>query len=704
MKSYKDITLRYFKEKKKRMFLTLVGIILSVALISGIGTILYSVRDAMVADVEDNEGSYHGILEDVKADDINLIKNNVDVEVVGVRTEVGFSPVAKMTEDDKALYGIDMPYKYLKLEEMNQASFELESIKLKEGRLPQKSNELVLDEGALKYMEGAKLGDVLNLEVGSRVPKANSKEGQYREGYEKNLSKDFKLVGIAKSKYYWSGESIWNAYLGDKGGSSQDKTSSVLVKFKDKKQAYGKLEAIAGEIESGEFSYNDRLLRLYMEGLSDTFNKSAMGLVVLIVILVVVSTVAVIYNSFNISVVEKIEEFGLLRSVGATKGQIKTLVYREGCILGLLGLPLGIISGVFAMKIVFYIVSKIGVSNQYLEYIEVGFYPRVILGSILLGILTIFLSCNGPVRKASKISPLDAIRGVDSSKVENYRQGRTPFWVSKLFKIEGEIAYKNINRNKSRFIITVFSMVISIVLFITFSNFSDMTTILGNRSMSQVEDFRIYGRLDGKDQVVKELRAMDSVDQVYDFKTLFLESKVDKDKIDKDFYKTMVDSNQISEDNSITGVLMMSIGDENLASLGKELKSGEIDPDRMDREKGALIIGNTSYRDYKTGEENYQAGAYKYREEDRVKVKMYDGDGEKGEFEEFKLVGVLNKGKFKGDYSENGAFNLIVTDKVMEDFSKGRQEVEDDLYITLKDGKSGKEVRKLEELNKKILA
>ncbi len=130
-----------------------------------------------------------------------------------------------------------------------------------------------------------------------------------------------------------------------------------------------------------------------------------MALLIFVIVLIVISTIAVIYNAFNISVLERINQFGLLRSVGATPEQIRGIVLREAGILSIIGIPIGLFSGVLAMKIVLYIIKLLKTDFRLVNDMEINISSTVFIISIIVGIITVFLSAIGPTRQAGRISP-----------------------------------------------------------------------------------------------------------------------------------------------------------------------------------------------------------------------------------------------------------------------------------------------------------
>ena len=191
---------------------------------------------------------------------------------------------------------------------------------------------------------------------------------------------------------------------------------------------------------------------------------------IFVIATIIVCTIVVIYNSFNISVIERIRYFGILKAIGATPKQIKRIIYKEGFLMGLIALPLGCIVGFLALK--YGIKIFIGDTLMFIESFKVGFYPVIILVTAILVAITIFLSILMPARKANKISAVDAIRNKNEIKLGKLkrRKGRI---VGKIFGVEGSIAYKNIRRTPFRFIITCLALTVSIIMFNVFYGFVD---------------------------------------------------------------------------------------------------------------------------------------------------------------------------------------------------------------------------------------
>ena len=216
---------------------------------------------------------------------------------------------------------------------------------------------------------------------------------------------------------------------------------------------------------------NKELLAYQGASLDDETLKTIYGLGAFIMGIVLVSSVFVIRNGFAISITERLQQYGMLSSIGATKKQIKKSVYFEGFILGIIGIPLGILSGIFAIYILVNVVNYI--LKDYVSrgtLLTYGMSWSAIVISIIVSVVTIWLSCRRSAKKASKITPIEAIRSSEDVKLKA-KKIKCPKIITKIFKTGGEIAYKNLKRSKKKYRTTVISIIVSVVIFIAISSF-----------------------------------------------------------------------------------------------------------------------------------------------------------------------------------------------------------------------------------------
>lgn len=683
MKNYKDITYRYLKGQKNRTLLTILGIILSVAMISAIGTIIISARGALLDEAIREEGSYHARYRKVDQSDIDKIINHVGIGESGISQNIGIGIVRETTEEERKTLDNLPPYRYIEIEGLTDESLNMLPYTIEEGRFPRNSNELVIDPTTATYFEKVvKIGDRVNLTIGDRIFIVNeeSEEARSEELFEKRLEREYTVVGFLKPKYRGNMNFETKALTVLDKESPVSEVYNVYFKLPNIKNAQERIFSIAKDVgvDPDNIKDNYRVLRLSGESLNETFNSSIIGLLAFIIILVMISTIAVIYNAFNISVLERVSQFGLLRSVGATPSQIKNIVLKEAAILSAIGIPIGLLSGVLAMKIVFSIIGLMPLKNiNLIDDMKITISVGVFIFSGIIGIITVFLSAIGPARRAAKVSPLEAVRNAGSFKKESFDKIKKSIFIRKVLGIEGEIAYKNLRRNRTRFYITVFSMVISICLFIIFATFSNFMFKIGVVQSEDLGDFIVYDQGELNEDIYKELRKVEDIDRVYNLRetsgiAMLSENKISKRLMEMSPY--LFDSTD--EDSFfVHNVVVYTIGDENFEALKALLKEGTSNINDLDTNNGALVINNVYAHNEKTDKQMLMEG-YHIKPGDSVSFSSFNRDieGQDPIYEQINIMGVLEKGILDMEYNWNGGFSIIVTEKQWAKVNEGNRD------------------------------
>lgn len=475
------LTIKNLRLNKKRTIVTIIGIILSTALMVGIGLLFSSFQDLMIRDTIGYSGKYEAKYNDVDLIKLNDIKNKNFTYFY--EKPIGFSKIESSNEYK--------PYMYIT--SVNREYFD--ELKLIEGDIPKNENEIVISNhvitnGGLDY----KVGDIVTFTYGSRnidgnITLANSElvDGEFltNEG-----THTYKIVGIVdRSNFESYSASGYTAFTVDV--NSDNGNVNLYVMFNKNKNIIKQSEELAKELNyNGDINYNSTLLALYGESTYGNVMSSMGGMMIIMLSLVSIGCIIVIYNSFAISVMERKKEFGLLSSIGATKKQIKKSVFYEALVVGVIGIILGILGAYIGIGTVILIINKL--ISDMLEYklYLVTNYLFIIIPVIFM-IIVIGVSAFIPSRRASKVSPIEAIRQNDDIKI-NKKKIRTSKLVLKLFGIEGEIALKNIKRNKKKYRVTIVSLFISIVLFISFSSYMNYTLNTASSVMGEVPyDYRI---------------------------------------------------------------------------------------------------------------------------------------------------------------------------------------------------------------------
>lgn len=475
------LTIKNLRLNKKRTIVTIIGIILSTALMVGIGLLFSSFQDLMIRDTIGYSGKYEAKYNDVDLIKLNDIKNKNFTYFY--EKPIGFSKIESSNEYK--------PYMYIT--SVNKEYFN--ELKLVDGSFPKNENEVVISNhvitnGGLNY----KVGDIVTFTYGSRnidgdITLANSElvDGEFltNEG-----THTYKIIGIVERSNFESySASGYTAFTVDV--NSDKGNVNLYVMFNKNKKIIKQSEELAKELNyNGDINYNSTLLALYGESTYGNVMSSMGGMMIIMLSLVSIGCIIVIYNSFAISVMERKKEFGLLSSIGATKRQLSHTVFFEAVVVGLIGIILGILGAYIGIGCVILIINNL--ISDMLEYkLHLVTNPLFIIIPVIFMIIVIGVSAFIPSRRASKVSPIEAIRQNDDIKI-NKKKIRTSKLALKLFGIEGEIALKNIKRNKKKYRVTIVSLFISIVLFISFSSYMNYTLNTASSVMGEVPyDYQI---------------------------------------------------------------------------------------------------------------------------------------------------------------------------------------------------------------------
>ncbi len=657
--SYKEITGKYLKANKKRTILTLIGIILSVALVSSIGFFLKSMQEAQIQDMKNTYGSWHiGYL---KANDelITKIKSNPNVLRSGTYAE-GKEIDINSNLRAKEIFVTDEGAKLL-------------PYSLKEGRLPEKSTEVVIENWLLdRIKRNAKSGDTIKI-----------------------VDKEYTLVGILKDTFKTQNSKIGEVIT---NSSHVDENQRVLLaELQVDKKLGGKLDELAGLSDKKLVMKNVDLLAMQGEGLP----KGLFGTLVVIITIVMIATIAVIYNAFQISVVERVRQFGLLRAVGTTPKQIRNIILREATILAAIGIPIGLCCGVIALygiDLAFKIISK-----GELVFIKATISADVLIISTIIGLLSIYISAMLPAIFAGRISPLVAISSRNSISKEKLKQGKSLF-IGKLFGFEGELASKNIKRNRKRYRTTVFSIIISVTLFITFKAFIDMSlNVYKEMNESKEIDFLVTTDEDGTnkpkkidEEIIKDIETMPETEVVYkSYDQHLFQSVIDKNKElndIKDMGGIYKDTNYNGQNKTLINASLTIYDEKSLEVAKKYLKEGSINTEDLNSENGVIIIGKNEIFNGNT-KKNFYGPIANLKVGDEVLLQNYDDSLDLEEDPKFggkevkkvKVLAVLEGDPF--DYQGYGRVIKMVTTKTVAEKLTGKSIKPTVLNVKIKDTK-----------------
>ncbi len=261
------------------------------------------------------------------------------------------------------------------------------------------------------------------------------------------------------------------------GYNADAEYSAVMVYYKKPQQYMEIRERLVANIknetnEKVKVITNSELLR-YEGIMGDTTLTTVLSLAGIVIVIIVFTSIFVIRNSFSISASERTREFGMLRSIGATSLQIRSAMYFEALIIAIAGIILGTAVGIIAILCLVQIVNALTTELFIADdmngiRVVIPFWIFAIV--YMLTFVVVFLSCRSSARRAAKISPIEALRGVYDTKVKN-KKLKTSKLIQKYFGIGGVIADKNLRRSRRKYRTTVISLIVSIATFVGLASF-----------------------------------------------------------------------------------------------------------------------------------------------------------------------------------------------------------------------------------------
>jgi|GEM_PF-3475328 len=525
------IAIRDLKQNRKRSVATFIAVIATVMIITfvlvGYGSILYS------DEFEERRGSnFHISFYQLTAAEIEEIVSDEAVKTYFVTEETGF---AKLPEDSVPYY-----YRpYVCVTAMTEDAMEYDLIEMEEGRYPQNDSEIIIPSDLTLYGENIfSTGDNVSFELGVRVlwhdgrlyildntyryideyeyDKKTDTDELVREEFVPGDTKEYTIVGTYRpidnhsdyDKYLVDLYSAGYLFLTNWDGQMQSEHRYNLyvtytnAALKDYVRTTGRLvgyenftwenedEELANAAKKGLVKYYFGLHQSlaasdadYLTDLSDTTVSAIENLLLNWAPAIVMAGYFMLFASFcisscfEVSMHDKIKLYGLYRSVGATDRQIRKSVRFEILILGILAIPVGLALG---LLLAYAVISAMDGTGS--DLFEVGYYrfnvsPRVILCVILVSLFTLFLSSGEACRSALKIGPHEATVGYlgDNTKVKKLK---CPKWISELFGIGGELAYKNVRRNSGKYLAIRIAFLVCTVAVIAVSYLGQFSELL----------------------------------------------------------------------------------------------------------------------------------------------------------------------------------------------------------------------------------
>lgn len=498
MKILNKLTVKNLKLNKSRTIVTIIGIMLSCALIMVVAGMAASAQQTMVNLQINDTGNYDLFVKGANKKIIDNAQANRNVKDIYIKQNLGCAYLPQAKFDTKP---------YINVVAFNEKSFtDCFNVTLKEGRLPENENELVLSQSVIENSKADyKLGDIVALDLGKRVyvsgdeiPLDDTDYFNDTNGTEKLVDthkKTYTVVGVFNkvSSSYFAADSFSASSSAFTLAEENADINDLFISFtsdgeKDYITTSGEILNLTGDdfeslkndfevyLENGDFDeagINKDLLRYKGFALSDEYMRMLLSLAVIIIVIIAISSIFVIRNSFAISITEKTKLYGMLASIGATSKQIRHNVLFEGFVLGIIGIPAGILLGVGVIALLVVILNAL-LENMLngISFVYAVPWLVAVISAVMSAVIILFSTLSSAFR-ASRIAPITAIRGNNDIKInKNKRKSyKAPKFIKKLFGVGGEIAYKNLKRSKKKYRTTVISIIVTVAMFISISTF-----------------------------------------------------------------------------------------------------------------------------------------------------------------------------------------------------------------------------------------
>lgn len=434
--------MRHYKSKNILIGIAIILTTLLLFVIPSIGKDMVEVNFAVINKIYP---TWHALYRNVDESTVMKLAAHHDVKTYGLRSDAGYMNLEDAT--------VSMMY-------MDRTGMELYKVKLKEGQLPQKENDIVVSKGILEALgQNGKIGDTIT------VPYQILKD----DGLDYTKEKDFRICG----------------FLADNESSKEQKQYTSLVseaflkaEIPVEQVKYRFLLQVNGQKGNTTADYTETIQNIARQfGISEddmNINKEYLAanyvdpatipVIVGIMLIVVLAGIITIYSVYYVSMNQRVREFGKLKAIGATKRQLRQIVLREGMGVALFAIPIGLLIGTVAVKVVLLQFvehakdSNVLITEAY-KVVAKGevqlYYWWIYLLAIAVTLCTVYLSLMKPMRMAAKVSEIEAMRYQGGSKRQKSSRKGYPF-----LNI-GRLTKRNLAENKKKSTITIVSMAVT---------------------------------------------------------------------------------------------------------------------------------------------------------------------------------------------------------------------------------------------------
>ena len=484
MKSYLDLVSEYAKVHKKKNRLTIICIAVSVMLV----TAIFGMADMSLKSQTDEAirryGNWHIIVSDISDEEAVVIDARADVAVSG------FLGVAA----DTVWQG-----KELIVQSSSEELAAQMNLVVTEGHYPTTETEALLDRPGMEQF-GISIGDTVEITFSDGSVRQYQISGTFGD-FSGLQGADAHGLQLAEGGLRFLPENEYREY--------------DYIQFKSRTNINQAIEDMkAGfDLTDDQISVNVMLLGLMGQS-NDTSMLEVYLTAAILFVLVTMAGTFMIASSFNMSVMERTQFFGMLRCLGATKRQIKKYIRREGLLYCLKAIPIGLLAGTAILWGAIYVLDSL--NSQYLpDMPQFQISIPGILAGVVIGVLVVMVASSSPAKNAARVSPQAAVTGnINQTNNQDFKKASN----TKLFHVDTAMGLRHAFSNKKSMVLIAGSFAISIVLFLCFT----ILVTFMNHALSPLKpyapDLTIEGTADAvllPTSLKEEVAALSGTEKVY---------------------------------------------------------------------------------------------------------------------------------------------------------------------------------------------
>lgn len=636
MSIFNKVTLESLKKNRTRTIVTIIGVMLSAAMLCAVMTSASSFMHYIKENTIFDGGDWHGRIDNTDLISFEQVEKHESVSDAISIQELGYSKLDGASDKDR-------PYLYILGGNSKTSSFL--PVHITSGNYPVTTEEIILPEN-LTRDSGVffRIGDRITLELGDRMYEGQ-KMNQYNpcrfytdgilqfngESLEVRETRTYKVVGF----YDRLGPSFENynspgytAFTLADTKPTRDYEYDVYFRLENPKDFSKIMQSGSFPVAESQVEKNTDLLMFYGEAPFENFFKMLYSMVAVIVGLIMFGSISLIYNAFSISVSERTKQFGLLSSIGATKKQLRHSVFFEAFAVSAVGIPLGVLAGIGGIGVTFLLIGEKFKAMGFSSALRIHVSVSHILITVFIALITVFISAWVPSKRAAKVSAIEAIRNSEDIKVKN-QNARTAKVTYKVFGLPGVLASKHYKRNKRKYRTTVISLFMSIVLFVSAFSFTDymMESVNGGMIGSTYDlsvhyDPNLNGNIPETD-LLQKIKEIETVNDAAVIRDLFVDLKIENSEItEKVLSEKNIWTNNSEKNESFVSVnaVLTFVDDDSFKKLLSE--NGLYEKDYMDQDHPlAVVLDQKAVYNGQT--QRYEAVKYLKHNELEVKTEQH---------------------------------------------------------------------------------